>query len=532
MTTTNRYFPFLSRDFSKLLESAQNPDICVKVGRGNLTRSFRSHSLILHARSNLFAKLLADKTTFSPSEGEDLEPKLPVVSGQKLELLTPAVFEILLRYIYGGSLPLENRCGRHILDLLVGADLLELPEILIEIQDHLIKNNGDWLVENFGLISRTIMEHPNFKPLYESYKDIIRTRPEGIFQAKDFLIIPQSTLIEILKNDDVAMEEVDIWKRVIEWGNGQTPNQNRNTASWSLLEFARLQKNLENCIPHIRFFQLSSSEFQDHVFPYLEILGNQLSTDILSYHLKPGYIPKTPVAPPRYGTKSMMIAKMVPHYHFDSITINKRHAALISIWLRRKENETPSKFRSQEPAIENSLEFKLLLRGSRDGFTPKEFHRLCDSKGATLTVIKVRGTGEILGGYNPLDWKATDEGKYQETKDSFIFSLGENFPKSAILSRVAESTQAIYYNKVWGPSFGVFDLALHGNFSGDGLCRSLKGQYENELRPRECEDFSVEEYEVFQVIDHEQFKEERGEIVKEIRILTEEKQTAFKILPP
>ncbi|CAG8606708.1 4996_t:CDS:2 [Ambispora gerdemannii] len=392
--TTTRYFPFLSRDFARLLETGQKPDISIKVGSGAMTRSFQAHSLILHARSRLFAKLLADKCTYSAGDGAD--NGLPVLNSQVLDQITPAVFEILLRYIYGGNLPLENRGGRHILELLIGADLLDLTDILHEIQEQLVKNNSDWVVENFGIISRTVLEHPNFKILYD----------------------------------------------------------------W-----------------------------------------NQLRTDILSYHLKPGYTPITTVAPPRYGSKSLMIAKMVPHHYLDSTIINKRHAALLSLWIDRRENETPTTFR-QPTSAENRYEFKLLCRGTRDGFTAKYFHRFCDSKGPTITILKVKETGELIGGYNPLPWKSSDAGKYQETNESFVFSFGLDFPRSAILSRVCEPSQAVYCHRVWGPSFGVFDLALHGNFAEDGMCRSQRGQYENEIRSSDSEDFSVEEYEVFQVIDH------------------------------
>ncbi len=80
-------------------------------------------------------------------------------------------------------------------------------------------------------------------------------------------------------------------------------------------------------------------------------------------------------------------------------------------------------------------EFKLLLRGSQDGFTPKKFHKLCDNISCTVTFIKVKGTEEILGGYNPLMWESSD--KWVKTKDSFIFSFKnkDNF-KDQILSYV------------------------------------------------------------------------------------------------
>ncbi|PKY33892.1 hypothetical protein RhiirB3_453169 [Rhizophagus irregularis] len=65
--------------------------------------------------------------------------------------------------------------------------------------------------------------------------------------------------------------------------------------------------------------------------------------------------------------------------------------------------------------------FELLLRGSRDGFTPKKFHKLCDGKSSTVTFIKVKRTEEILGGYNPLEWKTT--GTWCKTIDSLFFLL-------------------------------------------------------------------------------------------------------------
>ncbi|CAB4444209.1 unnamed protein product [Rhizophagus irregularis] len=67
-------------------------------------------------------------------------------------------------------------------------------------------------------------------------------------------------------------------------------------------------------------------------------------------------------------------------------------------------------------------EFKLLLRGSQNGFTPKKFHELCDNIPYTATIIKVKGTGEILGGYNPLVWKSHDKGEWVMDKALFYHS--------------------------------------------------------------------------------------------------------------
>ncbi len=41
-------------------------------------------------------------------------------------------------------------------------------------------------------------------------------------------------------------------------------------------------------------------------------------------------------------------------------------------------------------------EWHLLYKGNRDGFNAKDFHRLCDNKGPTITVIRTR-QGKLFG---------------------------------------------------------------------------------------------------------------------------------------
>ncbi|RIB14765.1 hypothetical protein C2G38_2194065 [Gigaspora rosea] len=55
--------------------------------------------------------------------------------------------------------------------------------------------------------------------------------------------------------------------------------------------------------------------------------------------------------------------------------------------------------------------------GTRDGFTYKIFHRLCDNIPGTVVVIKINGTNEILDGYNPLSWISNDQFKWFATTD-------------------------------------------------------------------------------------------------------------------
>ena len=69
---------------------------------------------------------------------------------------------------------------------------------------------------------------------------------------------------------------------------------------------------------------------------------------------------------------------------------------------------------------------------SENGTNSEDFHKHCDNKGPTLTLVKTTNN-KIFGGFTPLNWNI--EGK--EIKDlnnqTFIFSL--NLKKNIISSK-------------------------------------------------------------------------------------------------
>ncbi|RIB28889.1 hypothetical protein C2G38_2156876, partial [Gigaspora rosea] len=124
---------------------------------------------------------------------------------------------------------------------------------------------------------------------------------------------------------------------------------------------------------------------------------------------------------------------------------------------------------------DNPYEFKLLLRGTRDGFTKDSFWRLCDKQTHLVVVIKVKGTDEILGGYNPIGWdKPTGVRFYKNCNESFIFSLKNGAIQNSILSR--------------------------DNFDQRIDCWNSQYSYEKRIRSDNgYSSFSVEEYEIYQI---------------------------------
>ena len=99
----------------------------------------------------------------------------------------------------------------------------------------------------------------------------------------------------------------------------------------------------------------------------------------------------------------------------------------------------------------------------------------------------MKDSDEILGGYNPIEWKS--DNSYGTTKDSFIFSFNN---EDHILSRVMNENKAIFNSINYGPSFGERDLYIWSSY-----CR--KSSYEKPIRKTEdC--FSIDECEVFQIV--------------------------------
>jgi hypothetical protein len=69
--------------------------------------------------------------------------------------------------------------------------------------------------------------------------------------------------------------------------------------------------------------------------------------------------------------------------------------------------------------------FQLLRRGSRDGFGALEFHRRCDGRANTLTLISDT-KGNVFGGFTPVMWETPSTYGMQKGDDSlrsFIFTL-------------------------------------------------------------------------------------------------------------
>ncbi|CAG8638348.1 453_t:CDS:2 [Funneliformis caledonium] len=107
--------------------------------------------------------------------------------------------------------------------------------------------------------------------------------------------------------------------------------------------------------------------------------------------------------------------------------------------------------------------------------------------------------------YNPQLWRYSDA-EWGRTKHSFIFSFKnkDNF-KDSILSHVNDIDYALYYDDEFGPSFGndlcIRTLKETGSNGDFDLNFCIEDGYEKLIRDTEV--FSIEDYEVFQILKNE-----------------------------
>ncbi|RHZ89660.1 hypothetical protein Glove_13g211 [Diversispora epigaea] len=474
------FYENLSSDFIKLLENGDEHNVIIEVGESSIMQPFKVHSTVLCYRCPYIYNEFK-KSTISNDDNIKIIQK-PQISAK--------IFDIIIKYIYGATVNLENVETSVIFDLLMTANQFQLEELTARLQTFLIENQSSWLKLNFSKIYNSSFRI-QFKVLQNYCNDIIAKHPNLIFESNDFNTLPEAALVSIIQRDDLQFEESKIWDYVIQWGISQNKTLSSNVDDWADKDFQILKNTLQQCLSHIRYFQISSEDIMEKVFPYQQILDKKLWADILKHSMSLSRKPITSMILPPRKISTTQLPNRGYTFQITSSIITKEQATEIASWIDRKD--------STYEINNNPYEFNLILRGSRDGFETTVFWNLCDRKINVVVVAKVKDTDEIIGGYNPIGWDSyldNPNSQYSKTNDSFIFSLKNGNINNFILSRVKDSSKAIYNcnHLIIAACFGS-DLYKRENQLFRIDC--VNG-YEKLIR-KQAGDFSIDDYEVFQI---------------------------------
>jgi hypothetical protein len=389
----------------------------------------------------------------------------------------------LLRYMYTGILDLKDQAVLDILNLLVASDELLIEELVDFVQKYLIENQTEWLKDNFVNVLHTAYQLEGCKKLQNYCLESICEDPKPFFNSPEFLTLEKSILLELIKRDDLSIDEVVLWNYLIKWGIAQTSELKKKSITdinkWNKEDFLALKNTLDSFFIYIRFFDISSRDFHSNIRPFKKVLPKALFENIVSFYLTE--IQPENTLPPRHGIIAI-----------DSLIIKPKYATIFANWIQR--NDINAKI------PRNKYNFNLIYRGSRDGFDVCNMRIKCDGQGECILVIKVKENETIIGGYSPFGWNYyNDPGLHNNpyyyigTTESFIFSLydGKDYKKVKI-SRVTNKNYAIYesYYMNMALNFGNSDLIVKGN---RGTCK--QSNYESSIL--DINDFSIEEIEIF-----------------------------------
>ena len=139
-----------------------------------------------------------------------------------------------------------------------------------------------------------------------------------------------------------------------------------------------------------------------------------------------------------------------------------------------------------------------IYKATRDGRRGKDFHRYCDNKNPTLTLIESTN-GYIFGGYITIPWESPSNWTYKNNdNNAFIFSVNNNlkFP-------IQNKSYVIYLHKDYGPGFGNNEIYITSNFlDSNSQCDKYEGSNGYNALPGKMaggQYFKVKELEVYLV---------------------------------
>ncbi|PKY59801.1 hypothetical protein RhiirA4_412548, partial [Rhizophagus irregularis] len=303
-------------------------------------------------------------------------------------------------YIYTGEADLCKKSGEDIFGVLITSAEFLLEKLFNYVQDHLIKKQTIWIKQNFAYVFYTTFKLENCEKLQDYCMECM-SEDSQLFTSKNFPSLEEDILYNLLKRDDLQIEEIVAWDFLINWGIEQISGLGSDRTEWSEDDYEALKGTISQFIPLIRFMDISPADFYDKVRPYKAAIPLHIYEELEEFYYKKT-LSKTEILPPRIGKLKI-----------ESNLINSKLANIIASWIDKKDlnNITSS----------DKYNFDLLYRGSEDGINSKSFRVKCNYRGSCLVLVKKKKSTEIYGGYNPIGF--TNSNRKYPASDSFIFSF-------------------------------------------------------------------------------------------------------------
>jgi hypothetical protein len=182
------------------------------------------------------------------------------------------------------------------------------------------EDNLSWIEQNLFKVYPTSLKYSNLCRLQLQCEKFIKQNPKLIFEPENFHNLEKICLLNLIKLDDLPLQEVEIWRYLIKWGFEQDPIIiNKNVEKWGPSDIIEFESRMRDFIPHIRFFTISSELYHGDVRPYKEIIPPRTIEQLEKFyfvrgsHPPPDALPRrTPSIPPKRKKSNVNLKKEPP----------------------------------------------------------------------------------------------------------------------------------------------------------------------------------------------------------------------------
>ncbi|GBB89211.1 hypothetical protein RclHR1_01590016 [Rhizophagus clarus] len=263
--------------FGELLDNGFGSDVVIEVGKEPYIEKFHVHSIVLMAVSPYF------RAAFSSNWVNRFNG---IIHFEKPNI-SPSIFRIILNFIYKADLDLKQYKASDICSLIKASDELSIDVLNEHILDFVTQNASRLINEDPVQILQIIFQLDIFSNLRNTFLQKICDNPEKLVKFENFYTLDKYTLIQLLKRDDLNMDEVNIWCYLLNWAcsNIQDKLDIKEVEKWESEDFTSLRDLLKDFIPHIRWFQISGKDFLYNVKPFKDVLPEELYDDLVGYNI-------------------------------------------------------------------------------------------------------------------------------------------------------------------------------------------------------------------------------------------------------
>eukprot|EP00808_Paulinella_micropora_P013702 g4242.t1 len=404
-----------------LVNNPARADVIFKVGPKQ--QEIYAHRLIMAASSPIFQAML-----YPPKNQAGVRPRVKLPITVVIKDVDPTFFLSLLSCVYTDEVEIEPDNLPALIQLAKKYQVEKLQFLCTEYMEKDISVENT--IDLFQMAPELLGEQEFALPF-------IRENMEKIVGSDSFLRLSSDRLLTLLKDDQLAVEEVSLFQALVRWGQHQLKRRpDRKSGEPDPMELKAVLKNL---LPEIRFAVMETDDIATHVAPS-QLLDQGIVLKLFQY--------------------SVLSESEKEFYDFGEMNTKPRQGGFMvkeSKLLDSKLRKTLLKMFEGAKGIK----LDLIYRGSRDGFTGSIFHAKCDGKGPTLTVIKPSHNNNIFGGYTEHQWSSS--GSYSR-QTAWLFCLRSTEGDIAHKFLPTSSSSHAYNNSTYGPTFGGgHDLHVHSN---------------------------------------------------------------------